>query len=379
MSRMTLVALVISCVLIGAGYAQQPGANAGTAPAQSSTAKPDSGSANMPPAGPAQTQPPPPAEPPSTAVVPLSEPVVTLKGACEPAKGSTTPPAGCVKLLTREQFEKLVKALSPPDRPPMSLDIQRNFAMQYAKLLIFADKARELGMENDPRVQEILTFAKNQILSEALNLRVTEQNAHPTEEQIKKYYDENSKKYLEATLQRIIIPKSPNLPDKPKPSDAEEQAYADKIKQRWVAGEDPEKLQKEASEHAGAPGGTPNVNMGVRRRGTIPENHDSVFDLKAGEFSQVFSDPASFYVYKVVSVRQVPLSEAQATISSTLARQNTVDEIQKIQNEATPVLNDTYFGPEKPRTIPQTIMPGPRQRHAPPGAPGAGTPPPPPQ
>src|SRR5208283_3250108 len=163
-----------------------------------------------------------------------------LKGACQPKAGSTEATPGCVSSMTREQFEKLVKALTPPDRPAMPPDMMRNFATQYAKLLTFSDYARSLGMEDDPRVIQIMQFARNQILTEALNQRITEE-----------YYKQNSKKYVEATLLRIIIPRNQGTADKPKPSDEEQKAYADQIQKRWVAGEDPDKLEKEATEHSG--------------------------------------------------------------------------------------------------------------------------------
>src|SRR5208337_1451170 len=153
----------------------------------------------------------------------------------------------------------------------------------------------------------------------------------------------------------------------------------EQIRQRWVAGEDPEKLQKEASEHSGATAPAANINMGVRRPGTLPETQESVFDLKAGEVSQPYADPAAFYIYKVVSVREVPLSEAKTQISQTLSRQMIVDHVQQVQNSVTPVLNDAYFGPERPPSAPTRII---QPRSSPPGAgmpPGAGAPPPPPQ
>jgi PPIC-type PPIASE domain len=275
--------------------------------------------------------------------------------------------------MTREQFEKMLKALTPPDRP-MPVDMMRNFATQYAKLLIFSDAARAMGLENDPTVLQLMEFTKKQILTQALNQHITEEYSHPTDQQIEDYYKQNSKKYMEATLQRIIIPRYQGTAEKPKLSEAEEKAYADQIQKRWVAGEDPEKLAKEAADHSGV--GTPpaNVNIGPRRPGTLPEAHESVFDLKPGEVSQAFSDPASFYVYKVVSVREIPLSEAKTSITSTLQRQLVTDRIQQIQNSVTPVFNDTYFGPERPQVqaTPRIISPRPRT----PPAPGAGAPPP---
>src|SRR5208337_5410779 len=131
--------------------------------------------------------------------------------------------------------------------------------------------------------------------------------------------------------------------------------------------------EKEAAEQAGVNTPPANVNVGPRRPGTLPEAHESVFDLKPGEISVVFADPASFYVYKVVSVRTVPLSEDKATITTTLQRQLVTDRIQQIQTSVTPVLNDAYFGPEKPQVqaTPRIINP----RRPMPPAPGAGAPP----
>lgn len=351
MQRSTLLALALTCAMTCTGYSQQP-------------------SSQQPPPPPAAGAKEPGATTPAAASnVPMSEPVLTLKGACV-----TNPPAGCVSSLTREQFEQLTNALQPADKGPVPPDVKRKFATQYAKLLTFADAARQLGLENDPKVQQIFAFARNQILAESLNQHYLEEYAHPTDQQIQQYYDENQKKYVEATLLRIIIPKPQGTAEKPKPSDADQQAYADKIRERWVAGEDPTKLQKEAMEHSGITTPPPDVNVGARRPGSLPEAHDAVFSLKPGEVSPVFSDAAAFYFYKVVSVRQVPLTEVKATISSTLQRQMYSDKIQQLQSAVTPVLNDAYFGPEAPPKAPPTtiIRPGgPPMRGGPPANPGA--------
>ena len=291
--------------------------------------------------------------------------VITLKGVCKPAAGSTTPPPGCVSSLTRAQFEKMTKALTPPDKPPMPPDVVRNFATQYAKLLVFADTARELGLENDPRTQEIFQFARNQILTEALNQHIVQEYSHLSDQQIEDYYKQNPKKFMEANLVRIIVPKTQPTAEKPKPDEAAEKAYADKIRERWVAGEDPAKLQKEAMEHAGISTSPPDVNVGARRAGTLPEAHEPVFDMKAGEISPVYADPASFYIYKVVSIRELPLADVKADIQRTLQRQLINDRIQQIQSSTSTVLNEAYFGPEV-STKPQTTIIRPKGAEAPP-------------
>lgn len=356
MLRPTLLALAMSCAIAYPGYGQATAPQ--PAPPQAT------GQAPAPaPATPAPAK----ATTPSVSAVPLTEPVLTLKGAC-PAKNGVVP-KGCVSSLTRQQFEELTGALQSADKGPVPPDIRRKFATQYAKLLTFADAARELGLENDPKVQQIFHFAQNQILAEALNQHYVEKYAHPTDQEIQAYYDQNQKKYLEVTLQRIIVPMQQVSAEKPKPDQEAQKAVAEKIRQRWVAGEDPTALEKEAMDSSDVKTTPPDVNVGARRPGSLPEAHEGVFDLKAGEISPVYSDPAALYIYKVVSARQVPLSEVKTQISQTVQRESFSQKLEAVQKAVTPQLNDAYFGPETPATIPQTIIrPGMPPR---PGAPGA--------
>ncbi len=124
-----LLALAISCAFTCTSYAQQPSSTQAAPPAASAApnqpAQPMAGQQSTP----AEAKPAPPARD-----VPMTEPVITLKGAC-PAKDGKVP-QGCVTSLTREQFEKLTNALQPADRGPVPPEVRRRFATQYAKLLI---------------------------------------------------------------------------------------------------------------------------------------------------------------------------------------------------------------------------------------------------
>lgn len=364
-----MLALAMSCAMTCTGYAQM------AAPQQT---PPPSAAGQTP----AAAEPAKPAAPPASNV-PMSEPVITLKGACPEKNGVV--PKGCTSTLTRQQFEELTGALQPADKGPVPPDVRRRFATQYAKLLTLSDAARELGLEDDPKVQQIFTFARNQILAEALNQHYVSEYAHPTDEQIQKYYDENKKKYLEATLQRIIIPMQQVTAETPKPDQDAQKALAEKLRTRWVAGEDPTKLEKEAMDSSSVKTTPPDVNVGARRQGSLPEAHEAVFDMKPGDISPVYSDPAAFYIYKVVSIRQVPLADVKTSISQALQRQMYSDKIAEIQNGVTPVLNDAYFGPDVAPSVPQSIIRpgrpggpgGPGGAGAPAPGPGAPTPPPP--
>ena len=339
MQQTPLVVFALMCALTCTGLAQPQSS-------QPSTPPPAAGAA--------------PAANPS-AVAP-DQAVITLKGACEAKPGNPAPAATCVSAVTKAQFEKLVTAL----KPDITSDEKRNLAQNYGKLLVFTDVARALGLENDPKVQQVMSFYTDQILAQAVNQHYAQEYAHPTDQQIEDYYKQNSGKYSEATLQRVIIPRSTGGTDKPKPSEAEEKAYADQIRQKWVAGGDPAKLQAEAMEHAGIKAPAPDVNLGAKHPGSLPAQHESAFGLKPDEVSQLFSDPSAFYLYKMVSVKETPLTEVKESIAKTLTQQLVREKMESIANSVTPALNDTYFGPPPAVGPPQ---PHSMQHGAPPAAP----------
>ncbi len=332
MQRQIITVLAILCALLTAGYAQNATPSAEPVPKMHGQEKQAAlaaakGDSTAPKANPT--------------AVGMDQPVITLKGGCEPAQ-DITPAKDCVSTVTRAQFEKLVDAL----QPGMAPDARRGFATNYARLLVFSDAARGLHLENDPGVQQIIQFITNQALVEGLRRHYAEQFAHPSEQQIQDYYNQNNSKYLEANLQRLIIPNSPGTSDTPKPSEAEAAALAAKMRQRWLAGEDPVKLQEAAFEAAGIKGAsTPEINLEARRPGSLPVEQEGVFQLKAGEISQPFSDPAATYLYKVVSIRQIPLAEVKDSIIKTLQQHQMQDKMEAIGKSATPELNEEYFGP----------------------------------
>jgi len=297
-------------------------------------------------------------EMPATAAnVGPNDAVVTVDGACKSGA------AGCVSSVTREQFEKLVNAMKPGG---MNADTRRNFAMQYAKILAFSDQARALGLENDPRYQQILQYVKDQLLVEALTQHYSEEYSHPSDQEIEDYYKQNSKRYVLANLQRVIIPSQPGAAEIKKPTEEEQKAYIEKVRQEWLKGADPAKLQKEALERVGLSGSVPDVNLKDQAPGMIPTTQQGVFDLKPGEISEPFVDPGAAYVYKMISEQQRPLADVKAEISKTLHDTKMRDKLQELTDSVKPKLNEAYFGPDKkPGPVEGTII-TPKQ-----GAPGA--------
>jgi hypothetical protein len=215
---------------------------------------------------------PPPA---SAASILPNSPVITIKGLCghasvdsnNQAKGqgssaaalgteqspgsSPDPHSECKTLVTKAEFEKLVDALNPQ----MSGPARRQLAESYPRLFLFANRARELGLDKDPRFAEMLRFASMQLLTESLTRYFQQQANSISDADVEKYYKDNAIKFERAELLRIFVPKQTRPAQKP-PSGEESStvtdspmfAVAEKIRARAAAGEDFQQLQKEAFE-----------------------------------------------------------------------------------------------------------------------------------
>jgi len=304
-----------------------------------------------------------PAPPPSASgmqeaaeaqAVPPNAAVVTIKGLCsapasKPAASKTAAgttaakPAPCQTVISKKQLETLIETVRP-NLPPAQ---RRMLAQQYVELLVMANAGSKAGLEKDPKVQEQLRLQKLQILASAYTKEQQKKEAEVPEADIEKYYRDNVAKYEEAKLQRIYIPM---VTEEGKPPDAAAtKVAAEKIQARAAAGEDFDKLQKEAFTAAGNKGTAPPVDLGERRRGTLPpKQEEAIFKLKLGEVSAALDETSGYYIYKVVGKDNVPLDKVHEEIKGTLGRERMRESMEKLRGSVDTTYNQAYFGSAPP-------------------------------
>jgi PPIC-type PPIASE domain len=292
------------------------------------------------------------------AKVPPDAPVVTINGLCETPPADKTADPNCKTVITRAEFEKILDTVQP-NMPPR---VRRQFATRYAMALVMAEKAHEMGLDQGPKFEDRMKLSRLQVLSQAFNQAVQERAGQVSDKDIEDYYNSHSADYQEADLQRIMVPRSQTLPaSKVKLSSAAEEKRrkdseevmkneADKLRARAVAGEDFSKLQEEAYQLAGTKTKAPSTKMGEVRRNGLPPAHASVMELKSGEVSPVISDQSGYYIYKVGKKEVEPLDKAKEEIRGTLRTQRMQEQMQAVQQSATPTLDESYFGAEMPPT-----------------------------
>ena len=291
--------------------------------------------------------------------VPPDAPVITINGLCDnpPADKAAADP-NCKTVITRAEFEKIMDSVQP-NMPPRA---RRQLATRYAMATVMAQKAHEMGLDQGPKFEDRMKLVRLQVLSQVYNQAIEEKAGQVSDKDIEDFYQSHTADYEEANMQRILVPRSQTLPaskvklsaaaeeKRRKDAEAVMQKEADKLRTRAAAGEDFTKLQDEAYQLAGTKTKAPSTKMNDVRRNGLPPAHASVMDLKPNEISPVISDPSGFYIYKVVSKETEPLDKVKEEIRGALRTQRMQEQMQTVQQSATPTLDEAYFGPEMPPT-----------------------------
>ena len=302
---------------------------------------------------------------PATQVAP-DDPVITMNGFCaEPAQPGNT----CQTVITRAQFEKLTEAL----QPGMPLALRLKVANAYARNMRMAAAAEKRGLDQTPAFQEEMRYARMQLLFQDLDRALRAEANNISDADVAEYYEKNKSSFEQATVARIFVPHAKQIAPAPEKAndEAQEKAAVDAmirvaadLRSRAVNGEDPDKLQIAAYAAAGVERTTADTKIEKVRRSTLPLQHESVMDLKPGEVSEVFSDPAgAHFIYKMLSKETLTLAEAEAEIRTAISTQRYRDSIKPFQGDV--VFSDAYFNPPGESAAPVPRNPKERRKEPP--------------
>lgn len=273
---------------------------------------------------------------------PGSEAAITLEGVCPAGTpGGKAFAKTCKTVITSGEIDRLIESLNPQMTPT----VKQNLGRSLAEWTAYAAKARELGLDKTPDFAELLRFARTQLLAQTLARNYQKKAETITPAEVQSYYDAHKTDFEEFNFLRVIVPRETPAKDKPVDEAAETQ-FAQQIRDRLAKGEDAKALQTEAFKHASQPAQEPPVEINGRKRGSLPPSQASIFDLKAGEVSQVLPDPSAFFIYKVVSRTVAPLDKASAEVKKAIAKERLDNVVKELNSQFEIKLSDSYFGPQ---------------------------------
>ena len=286
-----------------------------------------------------------PSAPADTKISP-DAPVITIQGACE--KG--TPAADCKTVVTRAEFEKVVSAVQPNMPKPQ----QRQFAARYVAALVLANRAHEMGLDRGPQFDEQMQLQRLQLLARLAGENMQKEASSVSDAEIEAYYKQHSNEFQTISYDKLYVAKTkqgdaatqkPVDPDAQKNSETAMKEEADKLRARAAAGEDFVKLQQEAYDFAGQKLKAVDTRVNNVSKGHFPPSDAAIFDLKAGEVSQVFNDPQGYMIYKIEAKQEQPLADVRNEITQALQQKKLQEVSQDLQKTATEKTkyDDAYF------------------------------------
>lgn len=278
--------------------------------------------------------------------------VIAVRGAC----AQRTKSEECVTNITRDQFERMLSAMSfnPQIRNnPVAL---RTFADSYAQALALANAAEKSGLDKDPSFIELMEIVRVRTLADAYRHYQQDQAKNVSPKEIEAYYHDNSARFEQLELDRIFIPKSSSRRTKLSQAEFEKQAraIADNVHERASKGEDMSKLQTDAYQQLGL---TPplTTDMGAIPRGSLPSAiEQDIFSTNAGEIARLEIDSSGFTIYKVRARHPMPLDRVKEEIVQILAKKNVEALSTAVSASVKTELNDQYFA--KPLSAQQQIL-----------------------
>jgi peptidyl-prolyl cis-trans isomerase C len=190
-------------------------------------------------------------------------------------------------------------------------------------------------------------FTRAKAIGQLIDKQIYE-NVAVSEEETKKYYDENQKLFVhpeQVRASHILIKVDAQADDEAK---AKARAQIEDIKKKLESGEDFAAL---AEEHSGCPSAAKGGDLGFFRRGQmVPPFEEAAFGLKPGELSDVVETRFGYHIIKVTD------HKAEAPIEFEKVKDKLEQHLRqsKLQEEVARYIQDLEKDAKIERLLPET-------------------------
>jgi len=269
--------------------------------------------------------------------------------------------AGDVK-IRQSEFEAAIKSLPDQYQAFAAGQGKKQFAEDYLRMKLLADKGMKENLQNDPEVVKQLNLMRENLVATA-EVKKIESSLPLSDADIKKMYDDNKKEYEQVTARHILVAfkGSPAAQaGKKELTDEEAKAKAEEIRKQLVAGADFAELAKKDSDDTGS--GSRGGDLGTFGHGQmVPEFETAAFATKPGEISPVVKTQYGYHIIKVEKHDSTPYETVKATLEKNMKTKKLQEAIDALKDTAKPVFNAAYFPPPPPppAAVPAASAPAP--------------------
>lgn len=257
--------------------------------------------------------------------------------------------------MTRSEFEGLIAALPEKARTELaSPQAKRQFAENLSEIKALAQEARRRKISERKAVQQQIQLTAENLLANTLFQDLLTE-ATPTEQEVRAYYDEHKSEYESAKARHILVRfKGSRVPIREgQPDRTEEEAleYTQKVRARLVAGEAFAEVAKKESDDSGS--GENGGDLGEFGRGRmVPVFDQAVFSLPVGQVSEPVKSQFGYHLILVEQRGTKAFEEMKEEIERRQKPEKARAAADEIRKKAAIVLDEGYFGAEKPAEEP---------------------------
>ena len=268
--------------------------------------------------------------------------------------------------IKQSEFEGAIKTLPAEYQQYAQGPGKKQFAEDYLRMKVLAQKGAKEGLGNDPDVQTQLALMKENLIANA-ELKKIDSSIQISDEDLKKIYEANAKEYETVKASHILIAfKGSPAAQKDKPELTEEQAKAkaEEIRAKLVAGADFAETAKKESDDTGS--GSRGGELGEFGHGQmVPEFEQAAFAAKAGEITPVVRTQFGYHIIKVESHSNTPFDQVKSSMEKREHQKRLQAVLDSLKDAAKPTFNATYFPAEQAPAAPAQTKPVAEKTHKP--------------
>jgi parvulin-like peptidyl-prolyl isomerase len=246
--------------------------------------------------------------------------------------------------ITQGTFEQYISDLETTQG---AADLSRkSLAENYSSLLMLSQQAKANNLQDNPLVQRQMAIDRMQILSNAEFTRLKQQ-AQPTPQQIKAYYDAHLEDYDVVQIRRVFIMGNPNATGSPNLTPERAKAMAAQVKQAIASKQDVFTIIK--STPHGLTDVVADTDPLTFQRGELPPQMDkAAFGLKEGQWTQLADGPNEFVFIQLVKNSRKDLNDVSSQIQKKLEADNLRDELKALKEKTGIWMDEEYFASKAP-------------------------------
>jgi peptidyl-prolyl cis-trans isomerase C len=224
------------------------------------------------------------------------------------------------KKVTAGELQVVLRALPAQIQQQAQAD-RRKFLEQYGVLMHLAEEARKAKLDQQSPYKEAIEYSAVQILYQAeINQKM--QDMPVTLDEVKKTYESNKDRYVQAKVKAIYVPFS-NAPvtqtdakGKKMLNEAEAKAKAQDLVKQLHGGADFAALAKEHSGDANSAQKGGDFGY-IKKSDAIPADLKNViFTTKPGGLTEPVRQPNGFYIFRVDEIAPQTFEQVQGSLTA---------------------------------------------------------------